>query len=95
VHFFSSLGEYRTTLLDNFNDPGYLDLGVDFTWTPINNLVVVIHSRNYNFVFSNGNTVFESFLGTKILADYTAKIGALNLKSNLSLFQSYKSSDFF
>ena len=24
----SALGEYRTTFLSNFNDPGYLDLGV-------------------------------------------------------------------
>ncbi|NJB37159.1 DUF3078 domain-containing protein, partial [Croceivirga sp. JEA036] len=31
----SALGEYRTTLLNNFNDPGYLDLGVGATWTPI------------------------------------------------------------
>ena len=90
----SALGEYRTTLLDNFNDPGYLDLGVGFTWTPINNLVVVIHPGNYNFVFSKGETVFESSLGAKVIADYSAKIGAVNLKSNLSLFQSYKSSDF-
>jgi len=90
----SALGEYRTTLIDNFNDPGYLDLGVGFTWTPINNLVVVINPGNYNFVFSDGDTVFESSLGAKILADYTAKIGKVNLKSNLSLFQSYKSSDF-
>lgn len=29
----SGLGEYRTTILDNFNDPGYLDLGVGATWT--------------------------------------------------------------
>ena len=90
----STLGEYRTTLLDNFNDPGYLDLGVGMTWTPINNLVVVIHPLNYNFVFSKGEAVFESSLGAKIMADYTASIGAVNLKSNLSAFQSYKSSDY-
>ncbi|MBT8238215.1 MAG: DUF3078 domain-containing protein, partial [Croceitalea sp.] len=46
----SGLGEYRTTILSNFNDPGYLDLGVGGTWTPITNLVVVIHPLNYNFV---------------------------------------------
>ena len=90
----STLGEYRTTLLDNFNDPGYLDLGVGMTWTPMNNLVVVIHPLNYNFVFSKGDSVFESSLGAKIMADYTASIGAVNLKSNLSAFQSYKSSDY-
>ncbi|WP_324024633.1 DUF3078 domain-containing protein [Maribacter sp. BPC-D8] len=87
----SGLAEYRTTILDNFNDPGYLDLGVGATWTPIADLVVVIHPLNYNFVFSNGDSVFESSLGAKIVADYTRQIGAVNFKSNLSMFQSYES----
>ena len=90
----STLGEYRTTILSNFNDPGYLDLGVGFTWTPVTDLVVVIHPLNYNFVFSKGNSVFDSSLGAKIVADYTKKIGAVNFKTNLSAFQSYESSDF-
>lgn len=91
----SGLAEYRTTLLDNFNDPGYLDLGVGATWTPLENLIVVVHPLNYNFVFSDGDdSVFESSLGAKILVDYTRKIGAINFKSNLSAFQSYESSDF-
>ncbi|MDX6747393.1 DUF3078 domain-containing protein [Polaribacter sp. PL03] len=89
----SALGEYRTTIIDNFNDPGYLDLGVGMTWTPTNNLVVVIHPGNYNFVFSKGETVFDSSLGAKIVADYTKKYGKLSVKSNLSVFQSYKTSD--
>jgi len=89
----SALMEYRTTLLDNFNDPGYLDLGVGATWTPIENLIVVMHPLNYNFVFSSGETVFESSLGAKIVADYTRQIGAINFKTNFSTFQSYKSSD--
>jgi hypothetical protein len=90
----SALAEYRTTLLTNFNDPGYLDVGVGFTWTPIENLIVVIHPLNYNFVFADSNSVFESSLGAKIVADYTRQIGAVNFKTNLSAFQSYKSSDF-
>jgi hypothetical protein len=90
----SALGEYRTTLLENFNDPGYLDLGAGLTWTPTNRLVVVIHPGNYNFVFSNRESVFESSLGAKIVADYTAKYNKLSVKSNLSMFQSYKDSDF-
>ncbi len=89
----SALAEYRTTLLDNFNDPGYLDLGVGVTWTSITDLVVVIHPLNYNFVFSNEDAIFESSLGTKIVADYTKKIGAVNFKTNFSMFQSYKSSN--
>ncbi|WP_424004239.1 DUF3078 domain-containing protein [Maribacter sp. IgM3_T14_3] len=90
----SGLAEYRTTILNNFNDPGYLDFGVGATWTPIADLVVVIHPLNYNFVFSKGDSVFESSLGAKIVADYTKQIGAVNFKSNLSMFQSYKSGNY-
>jgi len=89
----SALGEYRTTLLNNFNDPGYLDVGVGFTWTPIDNLIVVIHPLNYNFVFADNDAVFESSLGAKVVADYTRQIGAIAFKSNLSAFFSYKGSD--
>ncbi|OQD44169.1 DUF3078 domain-containing protein [Croceivirga radicis] len=89
----SGLMEYRTTILNNFNDPGYLDLGVGATWTPIQNLVVVIHPLNYNFVFADDDTIFNSSLGAKIVADYTRKIGAVGFKSNLSAFQSYESGD--
>lgn len=90
----SAFGEYRTTLLDNFNNPGYLDLGIGFTWTPITDLFVVIHPLNYNFIFSDEDTVFESSLGAKIVGDYTRKIGNIDFKSNLSLFLSYKSSNY-
>jgi len=90
----SALGEYRTSIFDgNFNNPGFLDLGVGATWTPITDLVVVIHPLNYNFVFSDNDAAFDSSTGAKIVADYTKKIGAVNLKSNFSTFQSYKSSD--
>jgi hypothetical protein len=90
----SGLLEYRTTFINNFNNPGYLDLGTGATWTPLTDLVVVIHPLNYNFVFSKGETVYDSSLGVKILVDYTRKIGLVNFKTNLSAFQSYKSSDF-
>ncbi len=89
----STLGEYRTTLLSNFNDPGYLDLGVGVTWTPITDLVVVIHPLNYNFVFSDEDAIFDSSLGAKIVADYTRKIGNVSFKTNLSMFQSYETSN--
>lgn len=89
----SALGEYRSTI-GNFNDPGYLDLGVGATWTPITDLVVVVHPLNYNFIFSKGSSVYESSLGAKIVADYTKQIGAVSFKSNLSTFLSYESSDY-
>lgn len=89
----STMAEYRTTILSNFNDPGYLDLGVGATWTPITDLVVVINPLNYNFVFSKEDNIFESSLGAKIVADYTRQLGNVSFKTNLSMFQSYKSSD--
>jgi hypothetical protein len=89
----SALGEYRTTIIDNFNDPGYLDFGAGVTWTPKSSLVIVMHPGNYNFVFSNKQNVFESSLGAKVVADYTKKYGQLSLKSNLSVFHSYKTAD--
>lgn len=89
----SVFGEYRTTLIDNFNDPGYLDLGLGVTWTPNGDLTVVIHPLNYNFVFADDSTIFDSSLGAKIVADYTKSFGKLNIKSNFSTFQSYDDSD--
>jgi|TARA_B110000967_G_C18896363_1_gene570930 hypothetical protein len=89
----SALGEYRTTIIDNFNDPGYLDLGIGATWTPINNLIVVVNPLNYNFVFSDSDAVYDSSTGAKIVADYTATVGKVNLRSNFSTFQSYKNVD--
>lgn len=90
----STLGEYRTTLLNDFNNPGYLDLGVGMTWTPIQDLIVVVHPINYNFVFSEGDSQYESSLGAKIVADYTRQIGAINFKTNLSAFLSYEDADY-
>lgn len=90
---YSALAEYRTTILNNFNDPGYLDVGVGFTWLPAENLVVVIHPLNYNFVFADSGSVFQSSLGAKVVADYTRQIGAVNFKSNLSAFISYEDVD--
>ncbi len=89
----SGLGEYRTSIINNFNDPGYLDLGIGATWTPITDMVVVIHPLNYNFVFAKDDVAYESSTGAKILVDYTRKIGAINFKTNFSTFQSYKSGD--
>jgi hypothetical protein len=92
----STLGEYRTSVLDGkFNNPGYLDLGVGATWTPVTDLVVVVHPLNYNFVFADEEFNFESSLGAKVVADYTKTIvQGLNWKSNLSAFLSYENQDF-
>jgi uncharacterized coiled-coil protein SlyX len=93
----STLGEYRTSILDGkFNNPGYLDIGIGATWTPVTDLVVVIHPLNYNFVFADDVDGFEyqSSLGAKIVADYTLAITKnINWKSNLSAFLSYEGND--
>jgi len=90
----SALMEYRSTLVNNFNDPGFLDLGVGGTWTPVENLVVVIHPANYNFVFSSGDSQYDSTFGAKVVADYTKSFKGINLKSNLSVFMSYEGSNY-
>lgn len=90
----SALMEYRSTLVENFNDPGFLDLGVGGTWTPLPELTVVIHPANYNFVFSSGDAEYDSTFGAKVVADYTRSFGGLNVKSNLSVFMSYEGSDY-
>jgi hypothetical protein len=89
----SALGEYRTTLIDNFNNPGFLDFGIGFTWTPTSKLVVVMHPGNYNAIFSSGESVFTSSPGAKLVADYTATHNKISVKSNFSMFQSYNDSD--
>ncbi len=90
----SALAEYRSNIISNFNNPGYLDLGVGATWTPIENLVVVVHPLNYNFIFSENSLDYESSLGAKIVVDYRKElIKGINWKTNLSTFQSYKGAD--
>ena len=81
--------------LENFGNPGYLDIGAGITWTPIPNLIVVAHPLNYNFVFAEEGTSFESSIGSKVVTDYTREITqGVNWKSNLSLFLSYEDGDF-
>lgn len=89
----STLAEYRTTLINNFNDPGYLDVGVGITWTPIDGLIVVVHPINYNFVFADNDAIFESSFGAKVVANYKKSFAGFDFNSNLSAFMSYKDSN--
>lgn len=92
----SVLGEYRSAILDDrFNNPGYLDLGAGLTWTPITDLVVVVHPLNYNFIFSDSDFDFKSTLGAKLVVDYK-KLLTKNLawRTNLSAFASYEGFDY-
>ncbi len=86
----SALGEYRSTFLTNFNNPGYLDIGAGVTWTPMSNFVVVFHPLNYNIVFAKDEFTYEPSLGCKIVADYTQSLPmGVAWRSNLSAFVSY------
>ncbi|MFZ1705560.1 MAG: DUF3078 domain-containing protein [Saprospiraceae bacterium] len=90
----SALGEYRTSVIDNFNNPGYLDIGVGATYTPLANMVFVVHPLNYNFIFTDTDNTFTSSLGCKIVGDYNTKITkGIQWRSNVSGFFSYKNSD--
>src|SRR5690606_30820728 len=92
----STLGDFRTSVLEGrFVNPGYLDLGVGATWTPIKNLVAVFHPLNYNFVFSRDDFDYQSTTGCKIVVDYNAELTKnLAWKTNLSAFASYEGFDF-
>ena len=90
----SALVEYRSSILSNFNDPGYLDLGVGGTWSPLKGLNVVFHPLNYNIVFADSESIFESSFGLKFVADYSREFSnGISFKSNLSSFISYESSN--
>ncbi len=90
----SALGELNTSLF-NFLKPGALDIGIGGTWTPSNNLVVVVHPLNYHYAWAADGTGADASgaLGLKVRADYTnsyvvmgKKIG---LSSTFTAFQPY------
>ena len=83
--------EYRSSLLNNFNDPGYLDLGIGGTWDPVKGFFVTVHPVNANLVFADSESVFQSTFGAKIVADYAREFtNGISFKSNFSGFLSYR-----
>jgi hypothetical protein len=90
----SALGEFRTSVVENALNPGYLDMGVGFTYTPMKNMVWVLHPLNYNFIFSKDEDKFTPSLGCKIVGDYSTNlVKGLKWRSNLSGFLSYKNNE--
>lgn len=88
----SALGDYKTSVVRQFNDPGYLDMGVGVTYTPIKDMVLVFHPLNYNFIFTKDATQFTPSLGCKLMGDYKTTIAnKISWRSNLTGFISYKS----
>jgi len=98
----TALGELNTSI-GNFLKPGAADIGVGGTWTPSNNLVVVIHPLNYHIAWPADGTGVESTgaLGAKLRADYTNSYNLLGkqvgLSSTFTAFLPYsdKQSTFF
>ena len=87
----SALGEYRSTVIENFNNPGYLDIGAGITWTPVKDLYVVVHPFNYNHIFFDGGYEYISSFGAKLFIDYKTEITKnLAWTSNFSAFVSYE-----
>ena len=87
----TALMEYRSSILNDFNNPGYLDLGVGFTLEPAKDLFIVIHPLNANIIFSESESVYESSMGAKIVADYSKEFSnGISFKTNLSSFLSYE-----
>lgn len=87
----SFLGEFRSTVLSNFSNPGYLDVGTGVTWTPKDNLVIVLHPLNQNFILSQDEFDYKSSFGGKLLVNYTQQFfKVLSWKTNLSVFQTYR-----
>lgn len=80
----SALAELSTSV-ENFLAPGSLDFGVGGTWTPNNNLVVVLHPLNYHIGFSGQDGIESSgALGLKLRADYTNSFHLIGKKLNWS-----------
>ena len=91
----STLGELRTTFLENSFNPGYFDLGIGLTWDPTSNLTAVFHPMNYNIVIASEDIIFKSSFGCKFVVNYSRKLNEMiSWRTNLSGFLSYKDIDF-
>ena len=66
----SALGELNTSV-ENFLEPGTFDIGLGATWTPIPNMVVVVHPLNYHIAWSaDGDASAQGAIGAKVRVDY-------------------------
>lgn len=71
------------------NNPGDLDLGIGFTWTPIADFYLMVHPINYHWKFGD-NPDFSSALGAKIKAGYSRELyKGISWVSNLEGFIPY------
>lgn len=89
----TGLGELNTSV-ENFFKPGTVDIGVGGTWTPNDNLVVIVHPLNYHFAFSGyDNVESSSTLGCKLRAEYNNNLNLIGknvaLQSTFTSFLPY------
>jgi len=92
----SALGQYNSSIVKNFNNPGILDLGVGATWTPhqVPNFVLTVHPLNYHMVFQKGDIETKSALGAKIFASYFTNLyKGVKWTTGLNGFLEYGSSN--
>ncbi len=88
----SALGQYNSSIVHNFNNPGILDLGVGATWTPhqVPNFVLTVHPLNYHMVFQKGDVETKSALGAKVFASYFTNLyKGVKWTTNLNGFLEY------
>ncbi|MCE2789893.1 MAG: DUF3078 domain-containing protein [Saprospiraceae bacterium] len=89
----SSLIEYRSSVIRNWNNPGYIDAGIGMTYSPDPSLYLVIHPLNYNLILASDTLNFTSSLGCKVNGEYKKDVlKQLHWRSNLTGFISYKNS---
>ena len=92
----SGLGDLNSSVF-NFLNPGSLDFGLGFTWTPhqIPDLVFVVHPLTYHIAFSGLEGVdSRGGFGTKIKGTYAHEFpGGVTWSSNLGAFFPYSKAD--
>ncbi len=87
----SAEARYSTTI-DEFNDPGKLTLSAGATWTPISNLVVIIHPLGFQWTFPGSD--FSSAAGAKLGAVYNGNImEKIGWTSDFNAFIAYGGDD--
>ena len=86
-------GKFISSVL-NFADPGKFLISAGVTWTPIKDLVVIVHPLAYEFNFPSGD--FSSAAGAKIGATYAKEIiPGVAWSTNLNAFFAYGGDDSF
>lgn len=93
----SAMADMNTSV-ENFLNPGVLDLGLGATWVPSSNMTVVVHPFNYHLAFSGveGVETVGAF-GAKVRADLNQPISlgnnTITWTTTLMSFIPYESND--